>query len=98
MISRERFKEKLNIFHSHFDIKDLIGLSALIFGLLLSNSSMKKQDQKNEENRAKMEQNLKESGQKSGRLIKAEKKIISPAKSSQRKTAALRSKKKDKKN
>ena len=42
MISKDDFKEKYEKIHEHFSFKDFLGLSALIFGLLLSNPSIKK--------------------------------------------------------
>lgn len=42
MFSREKFKKKMEVVHEHFNFKDFIGLSALIFGLLLSNTSLRK--------------------------------------------------------
>ena len=41
MISRGRLKQKYDIIHEHFNFKDLIGLSALMFGLLLSTPTNK---------------------------------------------------------
>ncbi len=41
MISKEELKNKYQAIHEHFTFKDFLGLSALIFGLLLSNSSFK---------------------------------------------------------
>ena len=39
---RDRLNKKLEVIHEHFNFKDFIGLSALIFGLLLSNTSQRK--------------------------------------------------------
>lgn len=40
MMTREQLKQKYEAIHEHFNFKDFLGLSALIFGLLLSNSSL----------------------------------------------------------
>ena len=40
MITREQLKQKYEAIHEHFNFKDFLGLSALIFGLVVSNSSM----------------------------------------------------------
>lgn len=39
MLTREQLKERYDRIHEHFTFKDFLGLSALIFGLLMSNSS-----------------------------------------------------------
>lgn len=39
MISKERLKNKYKTIHEHFTHKDLLGLSALIFGLVFSGAS-----------------------------------------------------------
>lgn len=39
MITREEIKQKYETIHEHFNFKDFLGLSALIFGLLVSNSN-----------------------------------------------------------
>lgn len=39
-MTREQLKQKYEAIHEHFNFKDFLGLSALIFGLLLSNSSL----------------------------------------------------------
>ncbi len=39
MINREQLKQRYDAIHEHFTFRDFLGLSALVFGLLLSNSS-----------------------------------------------------------
>ncbi len=39
MITKEQIVQKYERVHEHFSLKDLLGLSALVFGLLFSNSS-----------------------------------------------------------
>jgi len=39
MMTKDQIKERYNAIHEHFGFRDLLGLSALIFGLVLSNSS-----------------------------------------------------------
>ncbi len=94
MLSREKIQEKINIIQSHFDFKDFIGLSALIFGLLLSNSSLKKEsDKKPADKNTKVEQSAKKSDDKTGQLMKADKKPVHPEKNRpQRKTASIEGK------
>lgn len=42
MITKDDIKRHYDTIHEHFNFKDFIGLSALIFGLLLSNTSLDK--------------------------------------------------------
>ena len=94
MISREKIKEKIDKIHSHFDLKDFIGLSALIFGLLLSSTSIKKQSvKKSESEKTKVEQSTEKSNKTTGHLKKANNKVDLTKSKSQRKTASHRPKK-----
>ncbi len=46
MISRESLRKRYQKLQEHFDSSDLLGLSALIFGLILSSSGAQNQDVK----------------------------------------------------
>lgn len=44
MLKKRQLKQYYAKFQTHFNLKDFVGFTALIFGLLLSNSSFHKED------------------------------------------------------
>ena len=80
MISREAIKQKYEKFHSNFNFRDFVGLSSLIFGLVLSNSAIDKsnanaiEQQPTHQTEREEVQNLKKKSKKPSRKRKLSKK------------------------
>ena len=97
MFLKDKIDKKLEIVHEHFNFKDFIGLSALIFGLLLSNTSLRKTTAHAETTIAPapiVEEQEKTAEQKAEKVEEAKAVVEKPAKKQKPKKMSKKTKKK----